>query len=59
MAIDRIMTLEEAANESGTKLEYMEEVCKEHGIDVMDCWIKDGDKFKGILLSDYVAVFGW
>ena len=59
MAIDRFITLKEAADESGTKLEYMKEVCEKNGIKVYYCTNDIGDNAECVKLSDYVAVFGW
>lgn len=59
MSIDRFITIEEAAKESGTKIEYMEDVCNKNGITVYNCTNDLGDDSKCIKLSEYVAVFGW
>jgi len=59
MSVDRFITLEEAAKESGTVLKYMEEVCNKNGIDVFYYTNDKGEDSKCVKLSDYVEVFGW
>ena len=57
MTIDRFLTLEEVSKESGYTPEGIEKLCKKHGIGVRD--YDNEPKYKGMLLSDYVALFGW
>lgn len=57
MEINRFLTLEEVSKESGYTIEGIEKLCKKHGIGVKD--YDNESKYKGMLLCDYVALFGW
>ncbi len=69
MGIDRFIDIEEVAEKAGYTVEGIEKLCRKHGVGVRDYDNECNDniedefdknfKYKGMLTSEYVALFGW
>lgn len=69
--MDKFLTLKEVSDKAGYTLDGITKLCIKHGIGVRDynnevnLINKNGEvninniKYKGMWLSDYVALFGW
>lgn len=69
MNIDRFIPIKEAAEMAGYTINGMESLCRKHGIGERDYDNEKNEgiedefdktyKYKGMVTSDYVALFGW
>lgn len=68
MSLDYFIPIGKVAEESGNSIEGVEKLCRKHGLGIRDYDNEKNDdiedvfdktfKYKGMMLSEYVALFG-
>lgn len=68
MSLDYFIPISKVAEESGNSIEGVEKLCRKHGLGTRDYVNEKNDdvedefdkvlKYKGMMLSEYVALFG-